>query len=94
MPQRESMVATTADFPARLIAKLREFEAVVSEAILGKYDVVRVFLRRRWRVRACLLKMFPAWPIPVWLSRWHDPFRAVSSPATYQRHAAARRVSC
>ena len=36
------MVATTADFPARLIDKLRELEAAVSEAILGKHDVIPV----------------------------------------------------
>ena len=38
------MLATTADFPARLIAKLRELEAAVGEAILGKRDVVRMSL--------------------------------------------------
>jgi MoxR-like ATPase len=44
MPQRESTLATTADFPARLIAKLRELEAAVGAAILGKHDVVRMSL--------------------------------------------------
>jgi MoxR-like ATPase len=44
MPQRESTVATTADFPARLVAKLRELENGVGEAILGKHDVVRMSL--------------------------------------------------
>jgi MoxR-like ATPase len=44
MPQRESTLATTADFPSRLIAKLRELEAAVGEAILGKRDVVRMSL--------------------------------------------------
>jgi MoxR-like ATPase len=44
MPHRESTLATTADFPARLIAKLRELEAAVGEAILGKRDVVRMSL--------------------------------------------------
>ncbi len=38
------MLATTADFPARLIAKLRELEAAVGEAIRGKRDVVRMSL--------------------------------------------------
>src|SRR5215469_3506614 len=44
MPQRESTLATTADFPARLVAKLREREMAVDEAILGKHDVVRMSL--------------------------------------------------
>ena len=44
MPQRESTLASTADFPSRLIAKLRELEAAVGEALLGKRDVVRMSL--------------------------------------------------
>ena len=48
MPQRESTLATTSDFPARLVAKLRELEAGVGEAIRGKAEVVRLSL-------ACLL---------------------------------------
>ncbi len=38
------MLAATADFPARLIAKLRDLEAAVGESILGKRDVVRMSL--------------------------------------------------
>jgi MoxR-like ATPase len=44
MPQRESTLVTTADFPARLISKLRELETAVGEALLGKRDVVRMSL--------------------------------------------------
>ena len=44
MPQRESTLVTTADFPARLIAKLSDLEAAVGEALLGKRDVVRMSL--------------------------------------------------
>ncbi|HWE06045.1 MAG TPA: MoxR family ATPase, partial [Rhizomicrobium sp.] len=38
------MLATTADFPAGLIAKLQELENAVGAAILGKRDVVRMSL--------------------------------------------------
>jgi MoxR-like ATPase len=44
MPQRESTLVTTADFPERLVAKLRDLETAVGEALLGKRDVVRMSL--------------------------------------------------
>jgi MoxR-like ATPase len=44
MAQRESTIATTTDFPVRLIDKLHDLETAVGEAILGKHDVVRMSL--------------------------------------------------
>src|SRR5579884_643527 len=44
MPQRESTLAATVEFPSRLIAKLRDLETAVGEALLGKRDVVRMSL--------------------------------------------------